>query len=257
MDYLDINQSAWDSRTTIHVDSDFYDVRGFLAGKTSLNEIELSELGDVNGRSLLHLQCHFGLDTLSWARRGAIVTGVDLSPVAIREAKILAEKSAIDASFITSDVYEFGLNNNDTWDFVFSSYGAVCWLPDIKRWAQTVAGCLKPGGIFYLAEFHPVYDLISGYPYFHRTDPSVEDEQTYTENAPPETSSVVTWSHPVSEVINALIGAGIDILKFNEYPFSPYNCFKGLEERQPGRFYLAHRSQDVPLVYTIMGAKGI
>lgn len=255
MDYLKINQSAWNARTCIHVDSSFYDVSGFLEGETSLNEIELSEIGDVAGKSLLHLQCHFGLDTLSWARRGAAVTGVDLSPVAISQARSLAQQSGINAEFIASDVYAFGEMNGKTWDIVFSSYGAVCWMPDIRKWAKTVSGCLKPGGIFYIAEFHPVYDLLTGYPYFHRTEPDVDAEQTYTENAPPEKNTVVTWAHPVSEVLNALIAAGIDIVQFNEYPFSPYDCFDGLEERQPGKFYLSHKGQDAPLVYTIKGIR--
>ncbi|GMG88746.1 class I SAM-dependent methyltransferase [Biformimicrobium ophioploci] len=256
MDYLKINRDSWDKRTAVHVDSRFYDVEGFLRGKLSLTDIELKELGGVSGKSLLHLQCHFGLDTLSWARLGADVTGVDLSPAAIDQAKALADQAGLKAHFICSDLYGFGESLQAQFDVVFTSYGALCWLPDIQRWADIVAGSLKEGGTFYIAEFHPFYDVLSGYSYFHRDEPDIEEESTYTENDTGDTSPLVTWAHPLSDVVNALIRAGIRIEQLNEYPYSPYNCFDGLEERQEGRFYLSHNGQDVPLVYTIKGIKG-
>ncbi|WNZ58090.1 class I SAM-dependent methyltransferase [Microbulbifer sp. MKSA007] len=147
MDFFEINRHSWDSRTRIHVKSEFYNIDGFLSGKSTLNEFELSDIGNVSGKSLLHLQCHFGLDTLSWARLGAKVTGVDISSVAITEAQALSDRSGLHGEFICNDIYSFGESNNKEFDIVFTSYGALCWLPDIERWASVVAQCLKPGGL--------------------------------------------------------------------------------------------------------------
>ena len=250
-----MNRVGWDQRAKAHVESRFYDVEGFMAGQTSLREIELAELGDVTGKSLLHLQCHFGLDTLSWGRQGAICTGVDISPVAIQKAQELAEQSKLSAKFVCSDVYSFRNDDSGPYDIVFTSYGAVCWLPDLKRWAEVVSENLAVGGTFYIAEFHPIYDLLEGYSYFTKPEPDIEEEGTYTENGADIVARLAIWAHPMSSVINALIGVGIQIERVSEFPFSPYNCFKGLEEREPGRFYLDHKGNDVPLVYSITGRK--
>lgn len=255
IDYFEMNRIGWDRRAKVHIESAFYDVKGFLAGKTSLQEIELSELKEVAGRSLLHLQCHFGLDTLSWTRMGASCTGVDISPVAIETAKDLAQKTGLDARFVCSDVYRFQRGVGDLYDIVFTSYGAVCWLPDLKRWAEVVSSNLAMGGIFYMVEFHPIYDLLAGYSYFTTDVPNVEEEDTYTENGTDAVAELATWAHPLSNVVNALVGHGIQIEQLNEFPFSPYNCFADMVEREPGRFYLNHRGQDVPIIYSLMGRK--
>lgn len=255
MDYFELNKQAWDKRVQTHVASRFYDVQGFLAGKTSLQEIELNELGDVDGKRLLHLQCHFGLDTLSWARRGAIVTGVDLSSTAIDQANQLKNKTQLDARFVRSDVYTYADIVAGENDIVFTSYGAVCWLPCLDRWAHTIDKSLKAGGTFYMVEFHPVYDLVTGYSYFHKDQPDVEEESTYTENSDGETAPVAVWSHPLSDVINALLKIGLSIEHVNEFPFSPYNCFEGMEEEQKGRFFLSRSGQHVPLLYSIKATK--
>lgn len=254
-DYLEINRSGWDQRARIHYTSDFYDVAGFLAGGTSLKEIELGELTDVQGKSLLHLQCHFGLDTLSWTRKGAQCTGVDLSPVAIEQARELAKRSGLEAEFVCSDVYSYRRSQSPAFDIVFTSYGTICWLPDIDRWAKVIADNLVPGGSFYMVEFHPIYDLLEGYSYFTQPDPDIEEGGTYTENGANLQAKFANWSHPISSVINALQGAGIQIERLKEFPFSPYNCFAGMEEREPGRFSLSHRGQDVPIVYSLMARK--
>lgn len=253
--YIEMNRVAWDRRTEAHFKSKFYDVQGFLSGKTSLREIELAEMGPVEGRRLLHLQCHFGLDTLSWTRLGANCTGVDLSPVSIEKARQLNTQVGLNAQFICSDVYQYERGSEPPFDIVFASYGVICWLPDLTRWANAVAANLATGGTFYLAEFHPVHDLVTGYRYFEADEPDIEDEGTYTENGSGLTATMATWPHSLSSVINALLNAGITIQRVNEYPFSPYNCFEGLEEREPGRFYLSHLGQDVPLVYTLTGQK--
>ena len=255
MDYTSINRQAWNQRTLLHVASRFYDVDSFLMGKSSLNEIERSELGSVRNKKLLHLQCHFGLDTLSWAREGAIVTGVDLSDVAIAKACELSRQTGLCAEFICCDLYDFTEGTSPDFDIVFTSYGAICWLPCINRWAQTICNSLKKGGTFYMVEFHPIYDVIAGYSYFHCQQPDVEQEETYTENSNGQKNTVATWGHALSDVINALINVGIRIEQLNEFPFSPYPCFEGLEQREKGKFYLAQNGHDVPLVYSIKGKK--
>ena len=254
-EYFEMNRTGWDQRVKAHVESRFYDVDGFLAGATSLREIELAELADVRSKKLLHLQCHFGLDTLSWARRGAMCTGVDISPAAIRQARELAQRAQVDAAFVCSDVYGFERGSATPYDIVYTSYGAVCWLPDLDRWAAVAASNLAPGGLFYMVEFHPIHDLLAGYSYFTQAEPDVEEEATYTENGADVVTKMAVWAHPLSSVINALVGAGIRVERVNEYPFSPYNCFEGLVEREPGRYYLSHRGHDVPMVYSLTGRK--
>ena len=253
--YLEMNRDGWDLRTEAHFVSEFYDVDGFLAGKQSLREIEQAELCDVRGKRLLHLQCHFGLDTLSWTREGAVCPGVDLSPAAIGRARELATRAGLEADFVCSDICTFERSGSQPYDIVFTSYGAVCWISDLERWAEVISANLAIGGTFYMAEFHPVYDLLTGYSYFSRSEPDVEEEASYTENAGDAVAEFAVWSHPFMDVINALVGAGIRIDRLNEFPFSPYNCFDGLEEREPGRFYLAHKGNDVPLVYSVTGTK--
>jgi SAM-dependent methyltransferase len=142
---------------------------------------------------------------MSWARLGANVTGVDLSPVAIEKARQLAEQAKVDAEFICSDVYAFGTAAEQQFDIIFTSYGALCWLPDLQQWANTVDRCLRPGGRFYMVEFHPVYDLFVDYPYFHNEKPDIDEDGTYTENCDGTATTTATWAHPLSEVINALL----------------------------------------------------
>lgn len=254
-EYFELNRVGWDRRARVHFESKFYDVAGFMAGATSLRDIELSELNDVSGQRLLHLQCHFGLDTLSWARKGAVCTGVDISPVAIQKARELAELTRLDASFVCSDVYGFKSSASEPFEIVFTSYGAVCWLPDLGRWAEVVASNLTLGGRFYIVEFHPIYDLLAGYSYFTRSAPDIDEEGTYTENGAAAVAQLATWAHPLSSVINALIAVGLRIECVNEFPYSPYNCFAGMVEREPGRFYLTHKGNDVPIVYSVAGRK--
>jgi len=254
-EYFELNRAGWDRRAEVHARSKFYDVEGFLGGASSLREIELSELTDVAGRRLLHLQCHFGLDTLSWARLGAICTGVDLSPVAIEQARSLSERSGLRAEFVCANVHDFHRGDVEPYDIVFTSYGAICWLPDLKRWAEVVSSNLVSGGTFYMVEFHPIHDLLAGYSYFDEETPCVEEEATYTENGDEAVAELAVWSHPMSDVVNALVGAGIVIVRLTEFPFSPYDCFEGLDERESGRFYKQHEGHDVPMVYSILGTK--
>lgn len=255
MNYKEINKKAWDKNTKVHIESEFYDVDGFLAGKSSLNAIELDQVGDVNGKTLLHLQCHFGQDTLSWSRLGANVTGVDLSSASIEQAKNMADEIGIKAQFICDDVYSFGETNTQQYDVVYTSYGVLCWLPDLDRWAQTIAKSLKVGGQFNIIEFHSFHDLLSGYSYFSADEPDIEEEGTYTENCPGEKSKMITWAHPISAVIQSLITAGLSISEFHEYPYSPYNCFPDLEKVDGKGFQLLFKGQQVPILYSIKAHK--
>ena len=253
--YFEMNRIGWNQRVETHFKSKFYDVDGFISGRTSLREIELAELGNVAGKRMLHLQCHFGLDTLSWVRQGAICTGVDISPAAIEKARELAKQTRLEAEFVCSDVYSFTRTSSAPFEIVFTSYGAVCWLPDLNKWAEIVASNLAVGGTFYIVEFHPIYDLLTGYSYFTRSEPDVEEQGTYTENGADVLAKLAIWAHPLSSLLNALLGVGIQIERVNEYPFSPYNCFVGMVEREPGRFYLSHKGNDVPIVYSVTGRK--
>jgi SAM-dependent methyltransferase len=162
-DWLELNRSNWDARVPVHTASRFYDLPGFVAGRDELRPFELEEVGDVTGRQLLHLQCHLGLDTLSWARHGAAVTGLDFSGPALATARELAERiGARDARFVESDVYRAPeALDGRTFDIVYTGLGALCWLPDIDRWARTAASLVAPGGFLYLAEFHPFCDTLS------------------------------------------------------------------------------------------------
>jgi 2-polyprenyl-3-methyl-5-hydroxy-6-metoxy-1,4-benzoquinol methylase len=155
-DYIKSNQKLWDRWTELHEQSELYDVAGFKAGKLRLHSIEKEELGDVAGKSLLHLQCHFGLDTLSWAALGATVTGVDFSEKSIALARSLSAEIGIPATFVHSNVYDLPDNLSGQFDIVFTSYGVLWWLPDIPGWAKVIAHFLKPGGTFLVVDSHPM-----------------------------------------------------------------------------------------------------
>jgi SAM-dependent methyltransferase len=154
--HIDLNRAHWDEVVPLHVASEFYDVASFKAGRNALLPVELREVGDVRGKTLLHLQCHFGLDTLSWVREGAIVTGVDFSPAAVAAARALAAETGLVARFIESDVYELPEVLHETFDVVFASYGVLCWLPDFPAWARMAASFVRPGGEFYLIDGHGI-----------------------------------------------------------------------------------------------------
>lgn len=259
--YLDLNREAWNRKTDVHVRSDFYDVQGFLAGQSTLNGIELALLGDVNGKSVLHLQCHFGLDTLSLARMGAEVCGVDLSDNAIAKARELNAQLGLSAEFVCCDVYTLPEHLNRQFDIVYTSYGTIGWLPDIQRWASVVSHFMKPGGRLVFAEFHPVVWMFDdkfeqvAYRYFH-SEPIVETGSgSYADRDAPITHTTVSWNHGLAEVISALIASGLRIRQFTEYDYSPYNCFAGTVEFAPGKFRIAHLGDKIPMVYSLLAGK--
>ncbi len=261
-EYISINKSLWNKRTEIHLKSDFYNLDDFLHGKNSLNEIELNLLGNIQNKSILHLQCHFGQDTISLARMGAEVTGVDFSEKAIEAGIELARKTKTNnTEFICCDIYELPNYLNKTFDIVFTSYGTVGWLPDIDKWAKIVSQYLKSGGKFIFAEFHPfvwIFDnnfekIIYNY---SKSDAIIETEQgTYADKNANIGFQSVNWNHSLSEVLNSLIDNNIDIKQFKEFDYSPYNCFNNTLEIEKNKFMIKGLEKKIPLVYSISGIK--
>jgi SAM-dependent methyltransferase len=259
--YFEANKNLWNQRTTVHKDSDFYDLEGFKAGANALTPIELNEMGDVKAKSLLHLQCHFGMDTLSFARMGAKCTGIDLSDDAIKLAKEINEELKLDAKFVCCNVYDTSKYIKEQFDIVFTSYGVIGWLPDLDKWANVIAEKLKPGGSFYMAEFHPVIWMFDEefthikYYYDNREVIITENEGTYTDRNADIKGKEYSWNHSISEVLNALINAGLKIEFFNEHMYSPYPCFRNVVEREKGKWHINGMEGKIPMVYSLKARK--
>ena len=260
-DYLKINKASWNSKTDTHMESEFYNMKGFLVGETSLKNIELNLLGDINGLRILHLQCHFGQDTLSLGRLGAHVTGVDLSDKAIDRARELALKTKIDANFICCDIYDLPKHLNKEFDIIYTTYGTIGWLPDLNKWGKIISRFLKPGGRLIFAEFHPVVWMYDdefskiAYSYFN-SGPIMETETgTYAKRDANLTLKYIMWNHSIGEVITSLTQNGIEVTSLKEYDYSPYNCFKFTIESEPGKFRIKHLGNKLPMVYSIEGRK--
>lgn len=261
IDYIEINKKLWNNRTEVHVTSDFYDVPSFLKGEDTLNAIELELLGNIKGKKILHLQCHFGLDTISLSRRGAQVTGVDFSEKAIAHARQLTDSVGTDTRFIQCDIFSLKETLHETFDIVFTSYGVVGWLPDMKEWAATISHFLKPGGTFVMAEFHPVVWMFS-YDFQHiefnymDSEPIVEElEGTYTNKDAALKDASVSWNHGLATVIDALIKAGLQLQDFKEYDYSPYNCFNNTVKTGDKKYQIEGLEQKIPMVYAIKAIK--
>ena len=264
--YMQANQKLWDEKVGVHVGSDFYDLAGFKAGDSSLYPVEEQEIGElVAGKTMLHLQCHFGMDTLTWARRGAIPTGVDFSGEAIAQARKLAGELGLDARFIQSNIYDLPDVLDETFDIVFTSYGVLAWLPDTKAWGQLIARYLKPGGFFYIVELHPfgmaLEDGEDGivkvdYPYFHEEEPIEWDvEGTYADlDAEMETEKQYEWLHSMGDIINSLVGAGLQVDYLHEFETTVFQQFKILQKQ--GRLYtLPEGFPKIPLLFSLMAHK--
>ena len=261
--YIEINKQSWNARTSIHLTSEFYDVEGFINGNSSLNDIEIELLGDLEGKSILHLQCHFGQDSISLSRLGAEVTGVDLSDKAIEAAKELAKKTNSNTTFICCDIYDLPKHLNKQFDIVFTSYGTIGWLPDLEKWAKLISNYLKPSGKFVFVEFHPVVWMFDDafkkitYNYLN-TGAIVETENgTYTDKEADISEKYVMWNHGIGEVLNSLIRNNIEINSFDEFDYSPYNCFDKTIEFKAGKFRIKHLENKIPMVYAVVGTKSI
>ena len=265
--YLDANRQNWNDRVTAHLtDGDYYDIEGFLAGRCTLEDIEADLLGDVSGKTLLHLMCHFGLDTLSWARRGAIVTGLDLSPKALEVARDLAAKTGLDARFVEADVNEAAAVLGETFEIVTACYGILAWLEDVDRFMKQVSACLAPGGTFVLADLHPVLTTLepddeSGRfyiddAYFSRTEPErVDSPRSYAgRDTTLEHTISYQWNHGLGEVIAACLNNGIALESVVEYPYLNVNLFPG-HLRREGKGWVLANGPEIPMLFSIKGTK--
>lgn len=255
--YLEVNRKFWDEATPYHLISDFYSQKKFYKSRQSLHDIELDLLGDVSGKDILHLQCHFGQDTLSLQQMGARVTGVDFSSVALEAATHAAKELKLKPRFICSDVYSLKEKLSGQFDIVFTSYGVLGWLPDMERWAEIVSHFLKPGGMLVLVEFHPFIWMLDsefrsiGYDYFN-TKPIAETlPGTYAAPAAPLSNATVSWNHGLTEVISPLLASGLRLTAFREFDYSPYDCLPGLEQYEPGKFRFTHIKHRIPMVYAL------
>lgn len=257
------NRALWNARVPHHLASRMYDVEGFVAGKSSLTDIELELLGDVKGQRILHLQCHFGQDTLSLARMGAEVTGLDISDVALDEARKLAERCGLRADWILSNVIDHQPGLDGRFDIVFTSFGTIGWLPDLKPWAANIARYLKPGGRFVFVEFHPAVWMFDNdfthvaYSYFNREVIAEEEKGTYADRDADIRLTSYGWNHDLGEVLTALIDQGLRIERFTELDGSPHDCFANTELGEDGLYRIKGMEGKLPMVYALGARKPV
>lgn len=255
---IEANKDLWNKRTSAHVASDFYDNESFLAGKSSLNKFELDLLCDVKGKTLLHLQCHFGQDTISLQRMGAECTGVDFSTTAIDAACNINTQLKLDAKFVCSNVYQTRDVVKEKFDIVFTSYGTIGWLPELKTWAKVIAESLNSNGIFVICDFHPYVWMMDEeyrnikYSYFNTELIETDTTGSYAagqELHPP--MKEYGWNHPFADLLGALLEQDLRLEVFNEYDGSPYNCFPEMELAEDGLYRFKQWGKKIPLVYGI------
>lgn len=259
--YIEINKHSWNNRTETHLSSTFYNLEGFLKGESSLNQIELEILGDIKGKSILHLQCHFGQDSISLSRLGAKVTGIDLSDKAIENARRIAKETNSDVEFICCNLYDLEKHLDKQFDIVFTSYGTITWLPDLDKWGKLISRFLKPHGKFVFVEFHPVVWMFDdnfekiGYNYFN-VEAIVETENgTYADKNANISQSYVTWNHSLSEVLSSLLNNSLKLTEIQEYDYSPYDIFSNMIEFQPKKYRIKHLDNKIPMIYSIVAVK--
>jgi len=265
--YFQTNLRRWNELVSINARSKFYDLDGFKSGKSSLFPIESEEIGNVDGKTLLHLQCHFGMDTLSLARLGAKVTGVDFSNEAIQLARNLSEELKIPAKFIKANIYDMPDILHEKFDVVFTSNGAICWLPDLYKWAEIIDYCLKPGGIFYITDNHPFGNLIDekymdafqvGYNYFNDGEPYRfdGDNGAYVDtNIKLQNFETYDWFHPMSEVINSLLKFNLQLDFLHEFPFSFFQIHPDMKQREDRYWEFQTLKHSVPMIFSIKAHK--
>ncbi|MGD0119610.1 MAG: methyltransferase domain-containing protein [Candidatus Binatus sp.] len=256
------NLDAWNQMARIHAASRGYRLAEFKAGDNVLKPIELREVGDVRGKSLLHMQCHFGLDTMSWARMGAKVTGVDFSDDAIALARSISDELKVPARFIQSNIYDAPAVLDEQFDIVFTSYGALCWLPDITRWAQVAASFVKPGGFFYMAEFHPLTQMCPNdagttkleyeISYFHtamREDPPGPDYSDKSKIV----SGTHQWMYRLGDIVSALAATGLRIEYLHEFPGCIYQHFPFMKQASDRSWHI--EGDPIPTIFSIKASK--
>jgi SAM-dependent methyltransferase len=260
-EHLASNRALWDEWAEVNARSAFYDLEEFKRGGIRLRDYELEEIGPVTGKTLLHLQCHFGIDSLSWARLGATVTGIDFSERAIELATGVAAELGLDASFIRSDVYELPTHLDGDFDVVYTSRGALCWLPRIRPWADVVARFVRPGGFLYVTEAHPILwayedDFTLKYPYWEHEQPvEIEVRGSYADpTAEVRTEREYSWNHGLGEIVTALAQAGLRIEFLHEWPFVEWEV--PFLEKRDGRWWMPGELDGrMPLMYSLKAMK--
>jgi 2-polyprenyl-3-methyl-5-hydroxy-6-metoxy-1,4-benzoquinol methylase len=267
-EHIESNRALWNEWAEINAKSDFYDLESFISGERGirLRDYEIEEVGDVSGKDLLHIQCHIGTDTLSWARLGANVTGTDFSAAGLAKAKEIAEKIGIEGRWVQSDTYDLPTVLEGQFDIVYMSRGVLGWLPEVKRLAEVVAHFLRPGGIYFLSEIHPVIQvfdetnteqLVLVWPYWEHDDPIVfETEGSYADReAQVKTTHEFGWNHSLGEIVTAFAEAGLRIENLREYPFVEWPV-DFLEEREDQKWYLpSHHKGGLPLFFSLKASK--
>lgn len=267
-DLVAANRELWDAWADLHVGSEFYDVEGFVAEPDAhpLDPLVLGVVGDVAGKRLLHLQCHFGLDTLRLARMGAEVTGVDFSANAIAHARDLAERVGIDARFVESDVRTLPVEvKPDFFDVVFTSHGAISWLPDLRPWAESVATRLAPGGTVHVVDMHPtlwIFDdegaesgLRVRYGYFDRSPLPWQETGSYAAPDADFEGVSYSWQHTFEEIVGVLVEAGLSIRSLKEYERIAWQHMPWMERDADGMWRLPEGTGDIPLMFSISATK--
>ena len=267
-DYMKTNQEWWNEAAQVHAQGDAYLLKEFKVGMNKLYPLDLEEVGDVAGKKLLHLQCHFGLDALCWARLGAEVTGIDFAEQAIAIAQSLSQELHLDATFLCSDLCHLPnvLNAAGEFDIVYTAYGVIGWLPDLRPWGKIIADYLKPGGFFYIAEGHPFMWLFDekspefklGYPYFSREPIKEESSGTYAEKeAQLKQTTTYSWNHTLSEIFDALLSAGLSIDFFHEHQFCAWECLPDMEKGEDRlmRFKDLKKRELIPLTFSLKATK--
>ena len=264
------NEELWNAWTAVHATGDFYDLEGFKAGGVRIRPDEIELLCDVTGKSLLHLQCHFGIDTLSWARLGARITGADLSPDAIELARMLADELGFpDARFVRSNLYDLPNALDGTFDIVYTSRGVLGWLPDVRAWARVVAHFLTPGGTFFITEAHPVMNVFENegvapgelrltYPYWEHREPlTFAVKGSYADpDADVGDLTEHSWDHGLGEIVTALMDAGMRLTMLEEHDSVPWEALPGqMEEIEPNEWRVLDRPWRVPHSYTLQAVR--
>jgi SAM-dependent methyltransferase len=270
-DYTEVNKANWDERVPAHAASPDYNVDRYLNDPEFLSDVvrfDLPLLGDIRGLRGVHLQCHIGTDTISLARLGASMTGVDFSGPAVRQARALAEQTGADATFVESDVYDAAAAAGADYDLVFTGIGALCWLPSIRRWAGVVASLLRPGGRLFIREGHPMLWsladprpdglLVVEYPYFERDEPTVFDEAGTYVSTDVEFEQTITheWNHGLGEVISALLAEGMTITALTEHDSVPWEALPGqMTKLGNDEWRLTDRPWRLPHSYTLQAVR--
>jgi SAM-dependent methyltransferase len=271
-DYRLLNRANWDERAPAHAASPDYDVEQFAADPAFLSKVvqfDLPLLGDISGLRGVHLQCHIGTDTISLARLGASMTGLDFSSAALDQARQLAERTGDDATFVQADVYDAAeVLGAGRFDLVFTGIGALCWLPSARRWAGVVAALLRPGGRLFIREGHPMLWaladarddglLVVENPYFEQEAPMVWDEAgTYVETDAVFThNTTYEWNHGLGEIVTALLAAGMQLTGLVEHDSVPWDAIPGQMERiADGEWRLADRPWRLAHSYTLQAVK--